>query len=60
MRLRGRKGLRVNVAMQPGNPPLIVFGFGAFTIEADVDEALAFGHALADAVEQARGGSSAC
>jgi hypothetical protein len=53
MRLRGRKRVVATVSLQP-DPPAILFGFGAFTIESSIEDALAFGHQLADAIEEAR------
>jgi hypothetical protein len=64
MRLRGRKRLRATVAVghgEPGQPPSILFGFGVFTIESDLEEAHEFAVQLVDALEAAgRGGSRAC
>jgi hypothetical protein len=58
MRLRGRR-IRVTVAVQGGDRPIII-GFGpAFTFEASIDEARAFALELVDAIEQARRGLDA-
>ena len=53
MRLR-RKRFYATVSVQPGDYP-IVLGFGpAINLEATIGEAMALGHAIADAIELAR------
>jgi hypothetical protein len=61
MRLRGRRNVRSVVALQPGNPPTVLLGYGFFTIEATIPEALEHANAITDAVEQAkRRGGGGC
>jgi hypothetical protein len=53
MKIRARRDVRAVVAVQP-DPPAIVLGFGAFTVEASVSEALVIANQLADAIAEAK------
>ena len=52
----GANGVISTVALQAGDPPAILFGFGAFTVESSIDEARELAVLLVDALEQARRG----
>jgi hypothetical protein len=53
LKIRARCDVRAVVAVQP-DPPVVLLGFGAFTLEASVSEALVIANQLADAIAEAK------